>query len=185
MRIVPSLSLLLALALTAAGVQAMEPEIKSDHIVAYKTEGDFEMVREDIELAIEGRGLVINNESHIAEMLERTGGDIGDVEDLYEHGRALEFCSAELSRDMMAADPHNIMFCPYIIAVYELTDEPGQIYVGYRRLAPVAEHHRAGGDHHADGDHHGGDGRGGEASAESLEAVEELLDDLVQEALAF
>ncbi len=33
----------------------------------------------------------------------------------------------------MEADPRNIVFCPYSIAVYTLPGEPGKVYLAYRK----------------------------------------------------
>ena len=73
----------------------------------------------------------------------------------------MEFCSAALSRDTMEADPRNIVFCPYAIAIYALPKERGRIYVSYRKPAAI------------------GSGK----SIKTLRAVEKLMDDIVREAL--
>ena len=36
----------------------------------------------------------------------------------------------------MEADPHNILHCPYAIAVYTLPKQPGRVYVSYRKPLP-------------------------------------------------
>ena len=72
----------------------------------------------------------------------------------------LEFCSAALSRDTMEADPHNIAFCPYAIAIYTLPQEPGRVYLAYRRPSPART----------------------QSSARALAAVEKLLEGIVSEA---
>ncbi|HEX8011641.1 MAG TPA: hypothetical protein VF814_12015 [Casimicrobiaceae bacterium] len=61
----------------------------------------------------------------------------------------------------MEADPGNIVFCPYAIAVYVLPDEPGQAYIAYRK--PVAA--------------------GSARSIKALQAVGKLLDDIARDAL--
>ncbi|MBK1672222.1 DUF302 domain-containing protein [Ectothiorhodospira shaposhnikovii] len=143
-------------------VQAMEPRIVDEHMKVYSIEGDYALYREALEMAIIDRGIVINNVAHIGTMLSRTGADIGG-EAIFIQAEALEFCSAVLSRRMMEAEPHHIVFCPYVISVYELADEPGVIHLAYRRPTLL------------------GDAR----SREALEAVDTLLDEIVREALAF
>jgi len=69
-------------------------------------------------------------------MLEKTGTDLGDDQQIYSNGLVFEYCSAALSREKMKADPANIAFCPFTIQAYETPDAPGQTYVGYRR-API------------------------------------------------
>ncbi|MBE0510571.1 MAG: DUF302 domain-containing protein [Chromatiales bacterium] len=107
--------------------------IDTTHNRVQSTKGSFAEVREFAETAIVSRGMVINNVAHIGNMLERTAADVVGAKPIYLHAEALEFCSALVSRAMMEADPHSITYCPYVLAIYELVDEPGTIYVGYRR----------------------------------------------------
>ena len=115
---------------------ASKPDSSADpytHMVRYTVVSDFETIRDQVADAITERGMVINNVSHIGNMLERTRKDLGIGEHIYLHAEALEFCSAVVSRNTMEADPHNIVFCPYVMAVYELKQEPGKIHVTYRK----------------------------------------------------
>lgn len=125
------------------------------------TKGEFEEVKQRVVLAIENRGLVLNYTARVGDMLERTGKDIGRGRQVYAKAEVLEFCSAKLSRDTMEADPRNLVFCPYAIAVYALPQEPGKVHVGYRKL--------------------GASGSG--PSPKALRAVEKLMDGIVREAL--
>jgi uncharacterized protein (DUF302 family) len=103
-------------------------------VVTYSQKGaKFEDVREDLKLAIEGKGLVIDHESFVGRMLERTGKDVGSARKLYADARAFVFCSAALSRKTMEADAANVSFCPYSIMVYATAGEPGTVRVSYRR----------------------------------------------------
>ena len=94
-------------------------------------------------------------------MLERTGKDTGAARRIYGDAEMLEFCSARVSRDMMEADPRNIVFCPYSIAIYTLPKEKDRVYVAYRRPGET----------------------GSERSVKSLRAAEKLVADIVSEAL--
>ncbi len=123
--------------------------------------GDFDDVRERVVLALEGRGLVLNYTAHISNMLERTGKDLGRERQIYGAAEVFEFCSAAVSRRMMEADPRNIVFCPYTIAVYTLPDDPAKVYIAYRR--PLAA--------------------GSGPSLKALREVDKLLDDIVRDAL--
>ena len=58
------------------------------YTASYSSEGDFEFVTQDIKIAIQNRGLVIDHTSHIAEMLDRTGKDLGTPTQLYLKGEA-------------------------------------------------------------------------------------------------
>ena len=109
-------------------------------------------------MAIIGRGIKINNVAHIGEMLHRTGMDLGASKDIFAQAEAFEFCSATVSRQAMEADPHNIVFCPYVIAVYSLPNETGKTYIAFRR--PLA----AGG-----------------AQPAALQGIEQLMAEIVAE----
>ncbi|MBI2752484.1 MAG: DUF302 domain-containing protein [Betaproteobacteria bacterium] len=102
-------------------------------VVTYSKKTKFDDVRDDLKLAIEGRGLVIDYQSFVNRMLERTGKDVGSARTLYVDAQAFVFCSASLSRKTMEADPANMAMCPYSISVYATASEPGKIYVSYRR----------------------------------------------------
>ncbi|MDH5327505.1 MAG: DUF302 domain-containing protein [Gammaproteobacteria bacterium] len=119
--------------------------------------GQFEEVKSFLELAITDRGIKINNVSHIAEMLKRTGAEVGDETSLYSHGQAIEFCSATISRAMMKSNAHYISLCPYIIFIYELPQQPGTIHLSYRNLLVI------------------------DANDPTLQAVDQLLQDIVSE----
>jgi len=96
-------------------------------------------------------------------MLEKTGADLGDEQQIYSNSLVFEFCSAALSREKMKADPANIAFCPFTIQAYELPQESGTIYVGYRR-PPVV---------------------GDEQSQVALQKIDDLLNDILDEALSW
>ena len=102
-------------------------------IVTYSKQAKFENVRDDMKLAIEARGLVIDYHSFINRMLERTGQDLGSAKKLYADAQAFVFCSATLSRRTMEADPANVSMCPYTMVVYATAQDPAKVYVSYRR----------------------------------------------------
>jgi uncharacterized protein (DUF302 family) len=131
------------------------------HMSISRKQGTFADVKEAVEMAITGRGLVINNVSHIGDMLARTGKDVGGTKQIYVQAEALEFCSASVSRNMMLTDPDNIVFCPYIIAIYVVPEKPGEVRVAYRKTQLV----------------------GSKESQRSLEAVNKLLSEIVEEAV--
>ena len=107
-------------------------ETAADNIVRYTVDADFYSVKDALEMAIVNQGLVISSESHIDEMLKRTAADLGIDSRVYEHAVAFEFCSANYSRRMMEADPHNIVFCPFVISVYQIAGQP-ETHVAYDR----------------------------------------------------
>jgi uncharacterized protein (DUF302 family) len=109
--------------------------------VTRSAESGFEEVMQNLRLAIQDRGLYINNEMHMAEMLERTGKDLGFSGQAYLKAESIEFCSAVLSRKMVEEDPRRVVNCPFIISVYVLPAEPGRTFVAYR--APALEETQA------------------------------------------
>lgn len=131
------------------------------HMVIYTSKDGFDTVKSAVTEAIAGQGLVINTTSHIGEMLERTGRDMGGAKQVFVKAESIEFCSATVSRKTMEADPHNIVFCPYIISIYVLPNEPNKTYVSYRKPELV----------------------GTRASKASLKEVEKLLRSIIEEAL--
>ncbi len=131
-------------------------------IVTYTKAGKFADVRDDLKLAIEARGLVVDYESFVNRMLERTGKDVGSTRKLYADAQAFVFCSAALSRKTMEADPANVSICPYSMVVYETVQQPGQVHVAFKR--PWRPD-------------------GSAASKAALQEVERLLDGIAREAL--
>ena len=131
------------------------------HMSVFKKQGSFSDVKEAVEMAITGRGFVINNVSHIGDMLARTGKDLGGRKQVFLDAEALEFCSATVSRNMMESDPDNIVFCPYIIAIYVLLEKPKEVRVSFRKAQLV----------------------GTAESQASLRAVNELLAEIIKEAV--
>jgi len=131
-------------------------------IVAYSKRAKFEDVRDDLKSAIEAKGLVIDYQSFVNRMLERTGKDIGSARKLYADAQAFVFCSAALSRKTMEADPANAALCPYSIMVYATANEPEKVFVSYQR--PWRPD-------------------GSAASKAALKEIEALLDGIAREAL--
>ncbi|MDH5443905.1 MAG: DUF302 domain-containing protein [Gammaproteobacteria bacterium] len=144
--------------LLCSGILQAAPD-RDSYMRMYVVNNSYEFVRDDLELAITGRGIKINNISHIGAMLARTGKDVGAKKKVFEHAEAFEFCSATVSRATMEADPHNIVFCPYIIAVYSLPGEKNKTYLSFRRPTLV----------------------GDKASRTSLQKVEDLMKSIVEE----
>lgn len=130
------------------------------HRITYTSKDNFDIVKSAVSDAITGKGLVINTTSHVGEMLERTGKDLGNAKPIFLHAEGLEFCSATVSRGTMEADPHNIVFCPYVIAIYVLANDPKTTYISFRKPVPV----------------------GSKASRAALIEVEKLLRSIIEEA---
>ena len=153
---------LIALLLCCFGTAPLHAD--DSPVVHYSAKARFADVRDDLASAIANRGLVIDNTSHVGAMLDRTGKDLGKTKRIFgdDQGLVFSFCSAVVSRATMEADPFNIVFCPYAVAVYSTVHEPGTVHVAYRR--PL----RTGGN---------------PASQAALREVEMLLDGIAREAL--
>jgi uncharacterized protein (DUF302 family) len=124
------LLILLALGLTSIPAQVAA----AGGYAVYESEAAFDDVLEGVKLAIEERGMYINNVMHMGEMLERTGKDLGMDTPIYGRAESIEFCSAVLSREMTTEDPARIVNCPFIISVYTLPDREGMTFVAYREV---------------------------------------------------
>jgi hypothetical protein len=101
----------------------------------YRSSESFALLKENLEMAITNRGLIISNTLHISELLNRTGADFGVTTPVYSHAEALEFCSAGLSHKMTQAHPLNLSICPFTISLYILPDEPDQVYAAFRKIS--------------------------------------------------
>ncbi|WP_298679195.1 DUF302 domain-containing protein [uncultured Lentibacter sp.] len=125
MRAAP-LGLVAALSLVATQAFA------TDSLIRYTTDQSFEDVVFGLENAILDEGLVIDHVSHTGDMLERTKADVGSDVTLFKHADIYSFCSAKISREVMEADPMNIVFCPYDIFVMVSPEQPDQTTIGFR-----------------------------------------------------
>ena len=97
--------------------------------VTFDYPGSFDDASFAIENAIINRGLVIDFTSHVGDMLNRTGDDVGATADLFDNAQIFLFCSAAISRRVMEADPMNIVHCPYGIFIAE---REGAVTIGHR-----------------------------------------------------
>ena len=109
---------------------AVQPE-KIGTAWVYSSESDYESAKTFLIDAIKGRGLVINNIGNAEAMLGRTAGAVGVNISVYKHADVVLFCKADLAHNLVVMSPHNIVLCPYSIAVYETQEKPGTIYYSY------------------------------------------------------
>ena len=116
-------TLFLTLALAAPAVACAEDA------VSVPFDGTFDDATFAVETAIVGQGLVIDFVSHVGDMLNRTGEDVGSDVMLFKNADIFVFCSAVISREVMEADPMNIAHCPYGIFVAETE---GGVMIGRR-----------------------------------------------------
>lgn len=118
--------------LLAAAIAMFWAAAASADVVSAKAKGTFSEVKDNLVLAIQSRGLKIDYTAYIGNMLQRTGKAVGSTKKIYGNAEALQFCSAVVSRKMMENDAGNIAYCPYVIALYTLPDDPKTVYVVYR-----------------------------------------------------
>ena len=151
----------LALLVWTAAVVAADPELaQTEAVVEVTARGSFDDVKQQLVLAIENRGLIVNHESRVGEMLDRTGKDLGVANRIYVRAEVLEFCSATLSRQVMEADPSLLALCPYGIGIYSVPGEVDSVHLVYRRPP----------------------WKGNGPAAQILQQVDRLLHEIVQEA---
>ncbi len=127
-------------------------------VVVYPASSEFEDVIENIKMSIVDRGMLVSGTLHVQDMLARTAKDLGFKKNVYLHAESVEFCSALMSHQMIAADPRNLVICPFTIAAYELEEEPGQVYIAYRKQFMAG------------------------AADEATEAAHKMLDEIAREA---
>lgn len=117
--------------LTAALMALTLPAHAADGVVTYPTTDSFDDATFAVESAIIERGLVIDHVSKVGDMLARTKADVGGTKDLFDGANVYLFCSAQTSRQVMEADPMNIVHCPYGVFV---ADQGGEVIIGYRDM---------------------------------------------------
>lgn len=117
---------LIAAAALAGGLAG---SVLADGVAVTAFDGSFDDATFAVESAVIGKGLVIDYVSHVGDMLNRTGQDVGSSKEIFKSADIFMFCSARVSRQVMEADPMNIAFCPYGIFVAE--DGEG-VKIGYR-----------------------------------------------------
>ncbi|MGB0960461.1 MAG: DUF302 domain-containing protein [Halocynthiibacter sp.] len=105
----------------------------ADGMITYESPDDFDDTNFALESAIIGTGIKINDISHVSDMLQRTKEDVGGTRDIFEHAEVYSFCSANLSRKVMEADPMNLVHCPYNIFIAQ-TAGTDKVIVGYREM---------------------------------------------------
>ena len=125
---------------------------------AVQSSDSYEDVIENVKDAIIGRGLNISNVLPASEMLNRTGHDLGYDKKVFKHAETIEFCSANLSHQLVSINPNNMVLCPFTISVYQLSQDSETVHVTYR--TPEA----------------------GKDSAEIINKVEQLIKSIIQEA---
>lgn len=100
--------------------------------VVHTTDTPFDLVKENLKLAITNRGLLVSGALHISDMLNRTAEDLGYSE-VFSQAESIEFCSADMSHRMVQLHPDNMAICPFTIALYITKDKPNEVRVVYRR----------------------------------------------------
>ena len=145
---------LMSLLLLAGAAHAEGP------VYSYSTSDlNFDEVKDNVKMAITGRGVNIANELHASEMLNRTGPDLGFAHPVFKRAETIEFCSAVISLRLVESNPDNVVMCPFTISIYQLNNDEGVIHAAFR--VPV----------------------GFEESAEQYAEVADFISGIVKEAL--
>ena len=126
-----------------------------------EADGEFADVLFELQEAVVNRGLVIDFEGHVGDMLSRTADVVGTPSP-FAQAEYFQFCSAALTHAAVAASPDNLAICPYVVFAYTTASAPDVVMVGYRRPAGGTD----------------------PASLEALGAIDELLQGIVDEVSA-
>lgn len=126
--------LLSGLLLGGCATQAQSGPLVSGAVWVYEVEGEFEDVRDDLVDAIESEGMVVSYISHAQTMLSRTAVTMGITVNVYRDAEVVLFCKADMAHRLVAANPHNLVLCPYAVAVYTLNDDDiDRVYLSIRK----------------------------------------------------
>ena len=113
-------------------VTTNKPLTQDSGVRVFSTIADYDDAKEDLLTAIEDNGLVVSYTAHAKAMFDRTAAVTGAKTPIYNQAEIVLFCKADLSHDLVVADPHNLVLCPYAIAIYVLHKEPKRVYLSYR-----------------------------------------------------
>lgn len=132
-----SLTILFLLALTLM-LAPIHTQTQADDgpFVTKTVEGEFSEVYAGLKDVIIGKGINIAHTLGASEMLNRTAPAFNIKKNVFINAETVEFCSAKISHKLAAANPQNIVLCPFTISVYVLTDDPKNVHLTYR--IPVA-----------------------------------------------
>jgi len=138
MNMITAIRLLLSLLVT--GMLLLQPvntaaakADKSDVSDVFSIKGDFDEVKEDLVRAIEGKGIVVSYIAHASSMLNRTAETLKIKKQVYHKAEIILFCKSEISHRLVQVDPHNLILCPYPVAIYSLSAQPDMIYLAIRK----------------------------------------------------
>ena len=102
-------------------------------------DGVFADTLEAVKEIIKGKGINIAHTLPPSDMLGRTGPAFGITEQVLKDGEIIEFCSAKISHQLIQANPENIVLCPFVISVYVLNTDPGNVRMTYRKPYVIDE----------------------------------------------
>jgi uncharacterized protein (DUF302 family) len=117
--------------LGCASATAEQPE-KIGPALVYQSEMDFEDAKLNLIDAIEAQGMVISSTLHAQTMLDRTAESVNGKGNIYNKAEIIQFCKVDLSHKLVSANPHNLVLCPYSLAIYSLKAKPTLVYFSYR-----------------------------------------------------
>ncbi len=124
------------LCLISAPLQAAE-SLKYPESQIISVVGNFNEVKEDLVRSIESKGIVISYIAHASDMLNRTADTLKIKQKVYHRAEIILFCKSDVSHKLTQENPHNLILCPYPIAIYSLINKPKIIYLAIRK--PIVE----------------------------------------------
>ena len=131
----------------------------SDPLTTRTIKRAFSDARIDLQNAIINQGLKVDLNGHVGDMLRRTGADIGAKGTVFTDAEYFTFCSSQLTREMVQADPTNMGMCPYTMFIYH-REGSEDVTVGYKAMIM----------------------RGNEASQKALAKINDLMQAILDEA---
>ncbi len=132
----------------------------------------YENVRDNLVDAIEQKSIKISKIFQASAMLDRTQSEVFSMSGMYsrmqsglnkmltmpnlgqtnkrpkpkrvyEKAEIIEFCSADISHELILANPLNIAICPFKIAIFSLADSPHQTHLVYYKFVPMDKDSKA------------------------------------------
>lgn len=121
--------LALALALMPLGAAAQERIAgPNGPFSAWAMEGSYDDARFMIEVALQARGLGIDQVSPVGETLATNLPTLGLGESVYDRAEVLGFCSMQIAAEVFPEAPMAIGFCPMRLFLYEID---GAVTMGF------------------------------------------------------
>ena len=127
---------LLAVLLSIIGASAnAQSQVNPRYTISI--EGTFDDVYDEFRDAIINEGVTIDYVGNVGQMLEWTSQvniseNSKQTKPVYLFAKYMQFCSSALTHKAVQANPKNLSMCPFVVFIYETTENPRHIVIGYR-----------------------------------------------------